>query len=90
MMAREKKGDSIEGEKETHSEKRECVHPRDALQQRGERKKKQWQETGRSNRGESACTLGMCCNKLETNGFNAKEKMRAMAIVREMASVDRK
>ncbi len=47
-------------------------------------------DKGRSNRGESARTLGMHCNKLETNGFNAKEKVRAMAKVREMAFVDRR
>lgn len=96
MMAREKKGDSVEGRERNTPfrcvaiERRKNMCTLKMHCNKEEKKKAMARDRGRSSRRESARTLGMRCNKKETNGFNAKEKMRVMATVREMVSVDGK
>jgi len=55
-----------------------------------EEKKTMAKERGRSDRGESACTFEVLCNRKETKAFNAREKVRAMARMIERTFVEGK
>jgi hypothetical protein len=54
------------------------------------KKKPMAKESGRSDRGESACTFEMLYNRKETKAFNAREKVRAMARMKERTFVEGK
>ncbi len=93
-MAREKKGDLVEGRKRNTPlrcvviKRGESVCTLGMHCNREEEKKTMARQKGRSSRGESASTFKMHYNKKETNGFNSRENVRVMARVKERAYVE--